>query len=163
MKRAIALLSAGILIGAGLIPLHVLEIRNAKTGSIVFIHKVAAGEAFSIAFVHSVEKSPVVDYFRIDDAFRMVLYETAFRSLNTGLPASISEGQKFSRKGEEFRLSITQGVLPDIQLWVDEKYEGVLEIGGRKLSLAAMAGNTLLIVKVRSISFWEYAFRSMYG
>jgi hypothetical protein len=158
MKRVFAFLLVGVLLAVGFIPLHILEIREARQGKTVFMQRVSPGETFSLAFVHSVEKSPVTDYFRIDDAFRIVLYETAFRSLNTGLPATISAGQTLSRTDQGFRLSILDRVIPDIQLWVDERYAGALEIGGTDVSLAALAGNTLLQVRVRKAPLWEYAF-----
>ncbi|MCX5855838.1 MAG: DUF1850 domain-containing protein [Deltaproteobacteria bacterium] len=162
MKRITTLLLVGVLLTIGFIPLHVLEIRDVRKGKTVFMQRVSPAETFSITFIHSVEKSPVTDYFRIDDAFRIVLYETAFRSLNTGLPATISEGQTLTRTEKGFRLSILDNVLPDIQLWVDDRYAGTLEIGGRFISLAALAGNTLLMVRVRKIPLWEYAFRIIY-
>jgi hypothetical protein len=162
MKRVFAFLLVGVLLVVGFIPLHVLEIREIRKGKTVFMQRVSPAETFSITFIHSVEKSPVTDYFRIDDAFRIILYETAFRSLNTGLPATISEGQRLTRTENGFRLSILDNVLPDIQLWVDDKYNGALSIGGRVVPLAALAGNTLLMVRVRNIPLWEYAFRIIY-
>jgi hypothetical protein len=161
MKRVFAFLLVGILLVIGFIPLHILEIREARRGKTVFMQKVSPGETFSITFVHSVEKSPVTDYFRIDDTYRIILYETAFRSLNTGLPATISEGQRLTRTDQGFRLSIIEGILPDIQFWVDDKYGGALSIGGRVVPLAALAGNTLLQMRIRKIPVWEYAYRVM--
>jgi len=161
MKRITTLLLVGVLLTIGFVPLHVLEIRDVRKGKTVFVQGVSSGETFSLTFIHSVEKSPVTDYFRIDDAFRIVLYETAFRSLNTGLPATISEGQTLTRTAQGFRLSIIDRIFSDIQLWVDDSYAGALEIGGRVISLAALAGNTLLMVRVRKIPLWEYAFRTM--
>jgi hypothetical protein len=158
MKR-ITILIAGVLILAGFVSLYILEIQDARGGKTVFAKKVSPGETFSITFVHSVEKSPVTDYFRIDNTFRIILYETAFRSLNTGLPATISEGQKLTRTDKEFHLSIRDKVLPDIHLWVNDQYAGTLEIGGKVISLAALAGNTLLRIRVKKILLWEYAFR----
>jgi hypothetical protein len=156
MKRLSMLVLTGVLIAVWFIPLHILEIRDVKKGKAVFIQRVSRGETFSLTFVHSVEKSPVTDYFRFDDTFRIVLYETSFRSLNAGLPATISEGQRLIRTEQGFRLSGIDRTLPDIQLWVHEKYEGAMVIGARVLSLAALAGNTLLQVRVRKVLLWEY-------
>ena len=151
------LLLAGVLIAVWFIPVHILEILDIRKEKVVFIQKVSQGETFSLSFIHSVEKSPVTDYFRIDDAYRIVLYETSFRSLNTGLPAVISEGQRLIRTEQGFRLSGIDRILPDIQLWVHESYEGSMEIRKRVISLAALAGNTLLQIHVRKVFLWEYA------
>ncbi len=163
MNRISALLPVAILIAAGFISLHILEIRDTRPGKVVFMQRVSPGESFALAFIHSVEKSPVTDYFRVDGDYRIVLYETAFRSLNTGLPATLAAGERLARTDQEFRLSIPDRVLPEIQLWVDRQYEGSLTIGGRRISLADLAGNTLLQVRVRKAPFWEYAFRSLAG
>jgi hypothetical protein len=158
MKRIPALLIVAVLFAAGFIPLHIMEIRDARQEKTVFMQGVSPGETFSLRFIHSVEKSPVTDYFRIDDAYRMVLYETAFRSLNTGLPATISTGQLLTRTEQGFRLSIPDRVMPDIRLWVDGQYAGTLEIGGKDIALAGLAGDTLLQMRVRKALMWEYAF-----
>ena len=158
MKRLSILFLVGVLLAVGFIPLHVLEIQDVRQKKTVFTQRVSPGETFSLSFVHSVEKSPVTDYFRIDDACRIVLYETTFRSLNTGLPATISEGQTLTRTEQGFRLSVIDGVLPHIQLWVNRRYAGVLNIAGKVVSRADLAGDTLLQVKVRKVLLWEYAF-----
>jgi hypothetical protein len=159
MKKAPTLLLLAVLAGMGFIPLHILDIRDARQGRTVFMQRVSPGDTFSLTFVHSVEKSPVTDYFRIDDDFRIVLYETAFSSLNAGLPATISQGQKLTRTDRGFRLSILDQVLPEIQFWVDRQYAGTLRTGGRDVSLAGLAGNTLLQMKLRRAPLWEYAFQ----
>lgn len=150
------LLLVGVLSAVWFIPLHILEIRDLRKGKTVFAERVSPGRTFLLTFVHSVEKSPVTDYFRIDDACRIILYETAFSSLNAGLPAAISQGQRLIRTEQGFRISDIDRILPDIQLWVHERYEGSMKIGERVLSLAALAGNTLLQIRVRKVFLWEY-------
>ncbi len=163
MHRVSTLLLAAVLIAAGFIPLHALEIRDARQGKTVFMQRVSPEESFSLEFIHSVEKSPVTDFFRVDGDYRIVLYKTAFRSLNTGLPATLSAGERLARTAQGYRLSIPDRVIPDIQLWVDRQYAGALIIGSRRISLADLSGNTLLQFKVRKAPFAEYAFRSWTG
>lgn len=163
MHRVSALFLAAVLIAAGFIPLHILEIRDTRQGKTVFMQRVSPGEFFSLEFIHSVEKSPVMDFFRLDNDYHIVLYETAFRSLNTGLPATLSEGERLHRTEQGFRLSIPDRILTDIQLWVDSQYAGALIIGARRIPLADLAGNTLLQFNVRKAPFGEYAFRSWTG
>ena len=163
MHRVYALFLVAVLIAAGLFPVPILEIRDTRQGKTVFAQRVSPGESFSLEFIHSVEKSPVKDFFRVDDDYRIVLYETAFRSLNTGLPATLSEGERLSRTAQGYRLSIPDRVIPDIRLWVDRQYAGALTIGARRIPLADLAGNTLLQFKVRKAPLWEYACRSWTG
>lgn len=165
MKRLHWTLAAAALLvlAAGFIPLHGLEVRaSGGTGRVVLLKRVAPGDTFTLSFVHSVEKSEVTDYFRIDDDYRIILYQTEFSSLNTGLPAVVSEGEVFERTDRGFRLSNLNRVLPEIQLWVHEDYGGSLAMDGKIVSFPALAGNGLLRISVPRVFAWEllpWAFR----
>jgi len=154
--------AALLALAAGFIPLHGLEVRESGgTGRIVFLKKVAPGDTFTLSFVHSVEKSEVTDYFRIDDDHRIILYQTEFSSLNTGLPAVVSGGEVFERTDRGFRLSNLNRVLPEILLWVHRDYGGTLAMGREVVSLPALAGNGLLRISTRRVSAWELLPRAL--
>jgi hypothetical protein len=154
--------AALLALAAGLIPLHGLEVRESGgTGRVVWLKRVAPGDTFTLSFIHSVEKSEVTDYFRIDDDHRIILYQTEFGSLNTGLPAVVSEGEVFERTDRGFRLSGLRRVLPEIQLQVSEAYGGTLETGGTVVSLPALAGSGLLRISVQRVFAWELIPRAL--
>lgn len=158
MKRVPLILAVAALLAlaAGFIPLHALEVRESGgTGRVVFLKRVAPGDTFTLSFIHSVEKSPVTDHFLIDDTGRIILYETEFRSLNTGLPAVVSDGEVLTRSEQGFRLSTIRRVLPEILLWVHEDYGGSLGVDGWVVSLPALAGNGLLRVSTQRVFAWE--------
>jgi hypothetical protein len=144
------------LLAAGWIPFHVLEARGAAgSGKAAFVKRVAPGDTFTLSFVHSVEQSEVTDYFRIDDDCRIILYQTEFGSLNTGLPAVVSEGEIFERTDRGFRLSGLSRVLPEIQLQVSAAYGGTLTMKGKEVSLPALAGDGPLRISIRKVFAWE--------
>jgi hypothetical protein len=151
-----------LVLAAGCIPLRALEVRESGgTGKVAFLARVTPGDTFTLSFIHSVEKSPVTDYFRIDDDYRIILYQSEFSSLNTGLPAVVSDGEVFSRTDRGFRLDLNR-VLPEIQLWVHRDYGGFLTMNGKVVSLPVIAGNGLLRVSIQRIFAWElmpWAFR----
>ena len=154
--------AALLALAAGFIPLHALEVRESGgTGRVVFLKRVAPGDTFTLSFIHSVEKSEVTDYFRIDDDYRIILYQTEFGSLNTGLPAVVSEGEIFERTDRGFRLSNLNRVLPEIQLQVSEAYGGSLAMDGKVVSLPALAGNGLLRISTRRVFAWELLPRAL--
>ena len=154
--------AALLALAAGLIPLHGLEVRESGgTGRVVWLKRVAPGDTFTLSFIHSVEKSEVTDYFRIDDDHRIILYQTEFGSLNTGLPAVVSQGEVFERTDRGFRLSGLRRVLPEIQLQVSEAYGGTLETGGTVVSLPALAGSGLLRISVQRVFAWELMPRAL--
>ncbi|NTW68204.1 MAG: hypothetical protein HGB21_18120, partial [Nitrospirae bacterium] len=86
---------------------------------------------------------------------------TEFGSLNTGLPAVVSEGEVFERTDRGFRLSGLRRVLPEIQLQVSEAYGGTLETGGTVVSLPALAGSGLLRISVQRVFAWELIPRAL--
>jgi hypothetical protein len=166
MKRFpwILAVAALLALGAGFIPLHALEVRDSGgTGRVVFLKRVAPGDTFTLSFMHSVEKSEVTDYFRIDGEHRIILYQSEFSSLNTGLPAVVSGGEVFERTDRGFRLSNLDRVLPEILLWVHRDYGGTLAIGGAVVSLPALAGNGLLRISTRKVFAWELLYRALRG
>ena len=154
--------AALLALAAGFIPLHALEVRQSGgVGRVVFLTRVAPGDTFTLSFVHSVEKSEVTDYFRIDDDHRIILYQTEFGSLNTGLPAVVSEGEIFERTDRGFRLSNLDRVLPEIQLWVSEAYGGNLAMKGKEVSLPALAGNGIVRITTRRVFAGEILRRAL--
>ena len=164
MNKSCGLLILAVLLtaAAGFVPLHALEVTAAGGACrVVLLQRVSPGDTFTLSFVHSVEKSPVTDYFRIDDEHRIILYQTEFRSLNTGLPAVVSEGEVFERTERGFRLSNLNRVMPEILLQVSAAYGGSLSLGGKDIFLPSLAGNGLLRISTRRVFAWELLPRAL--
>ncbi|MEA3470951.1 MAG: DUF1850 domain-containing protein, partial [Thermodesulfobacteriota bacterium] len=120
-----------------------------RKGRVLFVHAVSPGDNFSIGYKHSVELCSVWDYYRIDEKFRIVLYETTFPSCNTGLPVAPSGNETFYHDGDSFRISNMNRIIPVLSLWVDEEYDNTIMIGSKALKLYSLAGNTLLQVAIK--------------
>ena len=155
-KRFVIAFLLVLLIAVSFIPVHCLEIEESRKGDVVFIHAVYPGDHFSIGYRHSVELCFVWDYLRIDEEFRIVLYETTFPSCNTGLPYAPAENEKFFHDGDRFRISNMNRIIPAISLWVNEKYDNTMTIGNRSLELFSLAGNTLLRVAIKKESVLRF-------
>jgi hypothetical protein len=163
-KGKIPVIMAAVLIAAlAFIPFHVLQIDVLKEDRPLFVRIVRPGNEFALGFIHSVELSPVWDYFRVDDSFQMILYETAIRSFNTGLPSTLTGDEKLHREKNGYRVSGMSRVLPVIDLWVHERTDNTLKLEDIKpLKLYLLAGNTLLRISIRKTSFGEYLYLKMY-
>jgi hypothetical protein len=160
LTRTLAI-AALALLAAGWVPLHVLEVRGAGgAGTVLFMKRVAPGDTFTLSFVHSVERSDVTDHFRIDDDYRIILYQSDFGSLNTGLPAVVSGGEVFERTGRGFRLSNIGRVLPEIRLQVSAEWGGTLAVQGRVVSLPGLAGVGPVRISIERVSAWELLLRT---
>jgi len=153
------ILAAALAAAFGLIPLHVLEVDAIKEEKPVLVRAVRAGDEFSLGYIHSVELSPVRDYFRIDESYRIVLYESTFRSLNTGLPSTLTGDERLIREGDHLRVSGMNRSLSFIELRVHEKTDNTLVVGGiESFKLHTLTGGTLLRISVRKIPLWNYLY-----
>ena len=158
-KRIIIFFSIAVLFFFSLIPCHVLKIEAARKNKTVFVHIVQPDYRFSTSYIHSVELCPVREYFKIDRNFSAVLYETTFSSCNTGLPTTLSGDEKLHTDGDHLRISNMHRILPELNLWVNEKYGNTLTLGdGEILKLPSLAGDTLLRVTVERLTFLEFLY-----
>jgi hypothetical protein len=164
MKKGIipVIVAAALIAALGFFPVHVLQIDALKRGSSVFVRIVHPGSEFALGFIHSVELSPVWDYFRVDDSYRIILYETAIRSFNTGLPSTLTGEERLHRETDGYRISGVNRVLPSIDLWVHERTDNTLKLKDDSLKLYSLAGNTLLRISIRKTCLGEYLYLKLY-
>lgn len=74
-----------------------------------------AGTEFSTSFIHSVQKTPVEEYFAVNDSRDgFVLLRTRYRSFGVGLPFLPTDGS-FRRDGDSFVMDGMNRPLPEIQ------------------------------------------------
>jgi hypothetical protein len=159
-KVKILVIMAAVLIAAlAAIPFHVLQIDAVKEERPVFVRIVRPGNEFALGYIHSVELSPVWDYFRVDDSYRMILYETAIRSFNTGLPSTLTGEERLHRERDGFRISGMNRVLTLIDLWVHERTDNTLKVEDiDTLKLYSLAGNTLLRISIRKTRLGSFLY-----
>jgi len=158
-KRVIIVASLAALCFSLFLPCHVLRIEAAREHQTVFIHRIRPDDTFSTTYIHSVERSPVREYFRVDRDFRIVLYETHFSSCNTGLPTTLSGDEKLYNDGDHLRISHMNRVVPELDLWVNEKYDNRLQLGEDTiLHLPALAGDTLLRVTIEKVPVFKFIY-----
>ncbi|MBE0558058.1 MAG: DUF1850 domain-containing protein [Proteobacteria bacterium] len=163
-KRDIFLfLSAALILAAGLFPVRVLQIDDLRADRGVFVRSIKTGDRFTLTYRHSVERCLIWDFFRIDGEHRIVLDETMFASSNTGLPSVLTGQERFTRGEKASRISNIGRILPAIEIWVDRRYDNTLEFDSQKVLLAALAGDTLLRLRIRRIALAEYGYRGMHS
>jgi hypothetical protein len=60
-------------------------ISDGQTGNVVFCGSIEDYRDFYISFIHSVNRTPVNEYYRIENG-RFVVYKTTFYSYGAGMP-----------------------------------------------------------------------------
>lgn len=74
------------------------------------------GDAFSIRFIHSVQKTPVVENLEVDAAEKgFALVSTQYQSFGVGLPFLAEEGD-FAQEGDYFVFRHMQRKFPQLSL-----------------------------------------------
>jgi hypothetical protein len=161
--KALYIMAAVLIAALGFIPFHVLQVDVLREERPVFVRIVLPGNAFALGYIHSVELSPVWDYFRVDDSYRIILYETVIRSFNTGLPSTLTGEERLHRERDGFRISGMSRVLPVIDLWVHERTDNTLNVGDiAPLKLYSLAGNKLLRISIRKTTISSYLYLKVY-
>ncbi len=132
--------------------MNILEIRNIKKNQILFQEKIFPGYVFATKISHSVQLTPVLEFFKIDENYNMLLTKTIVKDLGWGMP-STPEGDFSYQNGEMvikninkkiksfiFRVSyiskpelILRGRTYDLRFLVDDS--DALEIGNKRISI----------------------------
>ena len=157
-KSLLLVLTAVTILGSLLPCCHILQIRAPRKGKIVFVTRIEPTDRFATNYIHSVELCPVWEFFRIDEEYRIILYETTFCSSNVGLPYAAFGKEEFHVDKENFRISNMHRVLPILALWVNEKYANTFEFKNRRLQLPSLVGNTLVNIGVEEVSPFRFLY-----
>lgn len=72
-------------------------ISNGKTGEIVYIDDVFYAREFVVSFRHSVNRTPVNEFIRIQGN-KFIVYKTTFYSYGAGMPEHVQGKQKITIK-----------------------------------------------------------------
>ncbi len=151
MKRRRLLAGAALLVAlltaTQWVRLDVLRVESVREGRTILLVPTSPGDTFALAFVHSVERSVVRDFFRIDEGGQLVLYGTEFSSSNAGLPTTLAPGETLARGDGTFRISGMHRAMEEVSLWVGEASGNRLTIHGVDHDLPGMAGEALLRVR----------------
>lgn len=123
-----------------------LIVRNGKTGEILARYPLAEGGEFSVGFIHSVNQSPVIDYYRITDGDIMV-YETEYYNFGAGVQTTLNEGE-YLKQGEDGSMIISgiDKIIGELSYVVSPVYDHVLKIGTKEVSLKELCGEDRLII-----------------
>jgi hypothetical protein len=76
-----------------------LELVDTGIGRIVHTTPMAAGSCFTLRYIHSVEKTPVFETYRINAAGDIYLQETTVKSSGYGLPTAETTGHYSFQNG----------------------------------------------------------------
>jgi len=106
-----------------------------KTGRLVYCCKIKPGDFFQITYTHSVNKTAVDEFFKIEADYGILLTKTAFRSFGAGIPYEIEPGQKLTVYPDRTEISGLNLRIPKLLLKVGVIADHKLIVNRRTLPL----------------------------
>ena len=118
-----------------------LVLSSAKTGKVYARFPVRESDTFSVGFIHSVNKSPVTDFYEIrSDGIYVV--KTVYYGFGAGVQTQLEEGQKLEY-GSDGSMIITgfDRKMEDLVYFVGTVSDHTLTLNGREeISLRELCG-----------------------
>ena len=117
-----------------------LVLSDSETGRVIKSFSVEEGTEFSVEFIHSVNKSPVKDVFKVVNG-ELVADRTVYSAFGAGVQTEIMDGQtlEFDENGNMV-VSGFGTVFPRVDYLVGTVSDHILEIQGESISLRDLCG-----------------------
>lgn len=122
-----------------------LVLSSPKTGEVYYRCLARLGDEFSIGFIHSVNKSPLTDYYEIRQEGIYVV-KTVYYDFGAGVQTQIEEGQTLSY-GDDGSMIVTgfNTLIPDLIYFVGTVSDHTLTLHGKKISLRDLCGQSAMV------------------
>lgn len=117
-----------------------LVLKNRETGHIYAKYDFDYGQVFSVSFIHSVNQSEVVDYYRRGEDNKIICFANRFHSFGAGMPESWPDGAVVENDGDGILVSNLNIELDDMTYIVGTVSDHILELDGQKISLRDLCG-----------------------
>lgn len=144
MISAAALIVAAAVISIFIIkPSYRLVLSDAGTGERYGAFPLEQGEVFSVEFIHSVNKSPVRDYYEFRDGGRIYVIQTDYFGFGAGVQTELNPGETLERGPDgAMRIKNIDKYLPNLTYVVGTVSDHVLYINGEEISLRELCGRS---------------------
>lgn len=122
-----------------------LEVYSPQQGSVLLRREVAAGDTFSLEYLHSVSKSPVTGTFEVTETARITPLTTKFRAFGPGLPWP-SEGDRHVIEDNAILVFHDEPDRDELRIWISPATEDTLLLGHERVKMSDWSSDTLLVV-----------------
>ena len=145
MVAAIILIIAATLFMGLFIPQHYLTVKDRDTGELYARYPMGEGDRFSIEFKHSVNLSPVIDIYEIQDG-NIYVEETVYYHFGAGVQTQLNEGETltYGEDGAMIVGNIHQN-RNDVQYIVGTLYDHILTVDEQQINLRQLCGKNTKI------------------
>lgn len=137
---AIILIIAAALFVTVLRPQHYLTLRDRDSGTLIARYPMGEGDRFSIEFKHSVNLSPLIDVYEIEDG-NIYVEETIYYHFGAGVQTQLNEGETltYTEDGAMVVGNIHQQRNNMLYI-VGTVYDHMLTVNGEVINLRQLCG-----------------------
>ena len=124
-----------------------LIIYNYNSDTEIKEFNIKNNDYFSIEFIHSVNKSPVIDYYKFNDNNEIYVYKTIYYNYGAGVETELENGEtlRYGDDGSMIIENINKKIDP-LTYYLSSIYDHKLRIsGGEEISLWDICGKNLII------------------
>lgn len=160
MRQYAIIVIAVIVVVLSSMPVNkVLQISSVKHNDIVAHIPVSDREEFTITFIHSVNKRPVIDYYRVE-GLQLVVFKSRYDSFGAGMPEMSIDGMELKLEANGMlELSNINRRLDAVTVFVGTIAQHSLQIKQQDIPLTqwVLPGEPLefKITKVSYLELWR--------
>lgn len=129
-----------------------LIIYNYNLGNVIKEFPIPNDGYFSIKFIHSVNKSPVIDYYRFDENNEIYVYKTVYYNFGAGVETELENDEVLSY-GDDGSMIVDNinKKIESLTYYLSDFYDHKLSINGNEeISLWDVCGKNILInIKIK--------------
>lgn len=149
------------------IPVYTLEISEPNNKKLIFRKIVKPDSLFETSFIHSLELSPVREFFKINSNYQIILYKTEYYSQGAGLPSTLNKGEMFKAEGEKFVISDINRLIDSIDFRVVKNANHTFRFtnnGYEKfINLSDSLGDSLVRIKITKYNLLTFLVENVNG
>lgn len=123
-----------------LMPHHFLTLRDRDTRALYGRYPMKEGERFSVSFKHSINLSPVIDIYQIEDG-NIYVEETIYYHFGAGVQTQLNDGETLTY-GEDGSMVVgnIHQLRNDVGYIVGTVYDHMLKVDDREVNLRELCG-----------------------
>jgi hypothetical protein len=134
---------------------NLLQIIDYQKSELVWEERAENGAEFRIKYLHSVAKTPVIEFFEIKDG-KILLTGTEYQSYGAGLPTEAVQGE-YLLENDRFIIKNIDQQLPEIMLRVSDYAEHEFIFEDHSFPLyKEIKTETLLQIRTEKISYFRF-------
>ncbi len=109
-------------------PVQCVVMTNAETNEVYFQQPLEADGVFSVSYIHSVNKSNVEEYYRMEED-ELYLFRARYRAFGAGVATELDEGQTLSYEDGYMIIENIHYQIPNLVYRVGTVSDPLIHIG----------------------------------